>query len=145
MSKSKVRDLDHEIDELDRQVAQLEAEKAGLPEPLSWDELMQAGAVQQVEQAELRRGVIPRMLRAARTKRLQLELARLERRLEPIVAEQEQAYERREELGAQIRELQEQHGREQHAWTHAGFRRDTLEREQRNVRKQLRELNGDAS
>lgn len=140
MSKNKAQDLDHEIAEIDRRVAELEAEKAGLPEPLSWDELMQAGALQQVEQAELRKGVIPRMLRAAKVKRLQLELVRLERRLEPITAEQEQAYERREKLNAQILQLQEQHGREQHAWSHAKMRRDAIEREQRSLRRSLREL-----
>jgi DNA repair exonuclease SbcCD ATPase subunit len=135
--------IDKDLEEIDRQVAALEAEKAGMPAPVTWDELQEAGTLRQVEQAELRRGVIPRMLRAARVKRLQLELERLEKRLAPIIKEQEESYERREELKAQIQELEALHGQAQGAWSHASMRRDTIEREQRSVRKQLRELEGE--
>jgi hypothetical protein len=140
MAKEPVRDIAADIDELDRQVAELEAEKAGLPTPVSWDELQEAGALQRVEETERRRGIIPRLLDAAKVKRLQLELERLERRLEPIAEEQAQAYKELEETRLQVLELQEKQGRAQHAYSHATMRRQKVEGEQRRVRQQLREI-----
>jgi chromosome segregation ATPase len=142
MTKNEVRDIDREREELDRQVAKLEAEKAGLPEPLSWDELQQAGALQRVEEAERRRGVIPKLLAAARIKRSQLQLSRLAADKEPVNADIEKLYAQKEALHEQIRDLETERGQIHHAWSNARFRLQRIEEDERATRRQLRELGG---
>jgi chromosome segregation ATPase len=147
LAKPGNKSVDDEIAELDRQLTKLEAEKVDLPAPVTWDELQEAGALKQIEQAEIRRGVIPRLLRAGREKRLQLQLERLEQKKEPVGQELEKHWSRRERLQEQIQELEAERGQAQHAWSTAHFKMQRLEEQERAARRELREasLEGDDS
>jgi chromosome segregation ATPase len=103
-----LKSIEDEIDALDRQVAELEAEEAGLPTTLSWKELQESGALQKVEEADRRRGVIPRMLTAARVRRLELEIQKHEQAIADLEARQEEIYTELEPKRQQLLELQQE-------------------------------------
>ena len=95
--KSKAENLVDEERKMDEEIRRLEAEARELEAPahvLTWDEI-QAG--EDLDKRERRRGVLPRLITAAKIKRLELRRERYERETEPLQAQREEAYARLEE------------------------------------------------
>jgi hypothetical protein len=89
----------------------MEAEAAHLEAPppeIGWDELLANSAKheQELETRERRRGILPRLLTAAKIKRLELQRERWEQEIEPLKVERDEAYERLEAAEAKLTEAQ---------------------------------------
>jgi hypothetical protein len=134
--------IEDEIAELDAEVANLEREKAGLLKVLSWDDLQHSGALKKLEEAETRRRVLPKVQRAARAKRLQLEIRKHKKHLEPIYDQQAQAWNRLEEARQEKARLTQVEADEYNAWHSYHVRIETLERRIREATRALHELEG---
>ena len=69
--KDEVTGLSEQIGDMESELAALESERAELDAPAetpSWDDLQRAGAFEELEAQERRRGVLPRLIAAARAK-----------------------------------------------------------------------------
>ena len=114
--------LDGEIRNMEGELVALEEERRDLDapaEPPSWDELQRAGAFEELEAQERRRGVLPRLIAAARAKVVELRIRREEAELEPLKAERERAYAVLEEAQANARKAEEERVAAFHRWHEA--------------------------
>ena len=94
-TKDEVTFLSKQIGDMESELARLEEERAELDapaEPPSWDELQEAGAFEELEAQERRRGVLPRLIAAARAEVVELRIRREEAHFERLRAEREAAY-----------------------------------------------------
>ncbi len=83
MTETKERKTES-VEELDVKIAEMQAElEDGHGRPLSWDEVT-ATTPGEMARKEQRRGVLPRLIEAARVKRLELELRDREREAETL-------------------------------------------------------------
>ena len=132
--------LGEAIKRMEGELAALESERAELDapaEPPTWDELQRAGAFEELEAQERRRGVLPRLIAAARAKLLELQVRREEALLEPLKAERERAHAAMEEAKEKARLAEEERRGALARWgvAHA----DVQDREQR-IKRATREL-----
>ena len=88
--------VEEEIATLDEEIRSLEAELEEHAAPLVWGEV-DAGELVRKEQ---RRGVLPRLITAAKIKRLELEKRRTEGELQPLYTEREEAHKKLERATA---------------------------------------------
>jgi hypothetical protein len=95
-TKTKAKDLQTEEREMDAEIERLENEHRDLQSParaLTWEEV-QTGATEDLERREVRRGILPRLIVAAKVRRLQIRRERYEQEAEPLRKLREEAHER---------------------------------------------------
>ena len=94
-------DIEREMADISERIAALELEREALAAapPPEWDALNELGTEQLIQQ-EQRRLVIPQLLRAARTKLLELRKAKYEAKLAGMAPERERHYQELEEAEA---------------------------------------------
>jgi hypothetical protein len=83
-------ELEQQMAELDSEIAAPEAEQETPPRVLSWSEIDET-MLGKLEAAERRRGILPRLITAAKVRRLELERAKYERAMEPLEKQQLEA------------------------------------------------------
>ena len=98
-----VEDLDASIQAMEAEAAHLEAS----PPEIGWDELVANSAKheQDLETRERRRGILPRLITAAKIKRLELQREQWEQEIESLKVERDEAYERLEAAEAKLTEV----------------------------------------
>jgi chromosome segregation ATPase len=95
--------------EMGAAIERLEAEQRDLESPapaLTWEEI-QAGAMKDLEGRERRRGILPRLIAAAKIRRLEIRRERQEAEIGPLREAREEARTRLEEAQAKRQEAQE--------------------------------------
>jgi chromosome segregation ATPase len=132
---------------MDEEIARLEAEHAeleGPPQEISWDELVAKSAKyeRELEARERRRGILPRLITAAKVKRLELQREQWARQIEPLEAERDAAYERMEAAEAKLHEAHRERGLAQEVWSDARWRIQSREQRIRAIDREMRELRG---
>ena len=136
---AEVESLDGEIRNMEGELAALESERAGLDapaEPPSWDELQRAGAFEELEAQARRRGVLPRLISAARAKLVELRIRRKEALLGPLKAERERAHAAIEEAQANVRRAEEERGA---ALARCGVAHATVQDREQRIKRANRE------
>ncbi len=123
---------------MEAEATQLEAP----PAEIGWDELVANSAkyAQELEARERRRGILPRLITAAKIKRLELQREQWGKEIEPLKAERDKAYERLEAARAKLIEAQGERNLAQGAWSHARGLIQSREDRIRAINRELREL-----
>jgi hypothetical protein len=101
------------------------------------------GAFEALEAEARRRGVLPRLIAAARAKVLELRIRREEAHLEPLKAERERAYAVVEEAQANARKAQGERVAALHRWHEAHGAIGDHEQRMKLATRQLAELRGE--
>jgi predicted phage tail protein len=99
---STTQTTEQEISALDEQIAGMEAELGSLEghgRPLPWDEVTSTTA-EEIAKKEQRRGILPRLITAAKAKRLELRIRHAAEELEGLSAERAGLYETLEKAKA---------------------------------------------
>jgi predicted negative regulator of RcsB-dependent stress response len=104
--------------------------------------LQDAGVVRELEAREARRGVLPLLLRAARIKKLELQLSRQERELKPLQQRRERAYEAMEKARGEKLAAEEALGEATGVWSDANIRVQSHETRMRHLNRELNALKG---
>jgi chromosome segregation ATPase len=133
------------VEDLDATIASMEAEAAHLEAPppeIGWDELLANSAKheKELETRERRRGILPRLITAAKIKRLELQRERWEQEIEPLKLERDKAYERLEAAEARLTEAQRERNLALGAWSHARGLIQSRDDRIRAINRELREL-----
>ncbi len=106
MTETKKRKAES-VEDLDRSIQEMEAELTdGHGRPLTWDEVTSTTAEALVRK-EQRRGILPRLIHAARIKRLELEVQSRQRVADEIRARLEPSYEAFQEKEDELRRAKE--------------------------------------
>ena len=129
---------EEEIAGLVKQIQEMERELAEESAPLVWGE---AGA-DELLRKEQRRGVLPRLIMAARVRRLELLRRRTESELEPLYTQRAAAYEKLERATAKKIEAQEEELEARTAYSHPHTLIEKRERRLKDLDRQLGELRG---
>ncbi len=143
--KPKAEDLAKEERTMDGEVSRLEAEQRELDSParvLTWGEI-QSGAVEDLEKRERRRGILPRLLAAAKIRRLEIRRERLERESEPLHELREDAHERLEAATAKRLEAIEKENAARYEFADALAQTQRQEKRAMAIDRELRELRGE--
>ncbi len=128
------------IEDLDASIQSMEAELAeGYGTPLSWEEVTTTTAAE-LAAKEQRRSILPRLIAAAKAKRLELEIAGLEAKARALGAEREENYHRLEKATDKARRAEEEREAARGAWATALGTSQDLERRIRQRKRELREL-----
>lgn len=138
--------LDGQIAGMDREITKLEAERAELDAPapaLTWDEI-QSGGLEDLEARERRRALLPRLIAAARVKRLELQRARRALEMEPLEAARAEAHDRLQATTAKRIKVAEEEGKARFAYSDANGRIESAERHMKAIDREIRELRGEA-
>jgi hypothetical protein len=131
---------DEEIANMDREIERLEAElREDAQAPLVWGE----ATADELAQKEQRRGVLPRLITAAKIKRLELRRAKLERETEALEAERAERHRVLEEAQVAEERAKERRLEAFNAWTFAHGAVITKQDHARRLKRELRELQGD--
>jgi chromosome segregation ATPase len=106
-----------QIRELDEKIAELQAEQAAdtSGRALSWDEVTSSTA-DELARREGRRGILPRLLTAARVKRQELEIRRREREADELREGLEPLYEAFQEKEDELRRAKEMRDKAHGEW-----------------------------
>ncbi len=144
-TKTKAEDLVKEERTMDGEISRLEAEQRELDSParvLSWGEI-QSGAVEDLEKREIRRGILPRLLDAAKIRRLEIRRERLERESEPLHKLREDAHERLEAATAQRLKAIKEEDAARYEFADALAQTQGQEKRTKAIDRELRELRGE--
>ena len=115
--KTSAGTVEAELAALDGKIAGMEEELADAEaSPLVWDRITSTTAEELASQ-EQRRSIIPRLITAARIKRLELERRREEERVQPLQEEAAKAHERLETALAARGRADEEAGQARFEWT----------------------------
>ena len=137
--------VEEDLAQMDETIRTLEAEQAQLEAfhtPLTWDEI-DASMLEELEAKERRRGIVPRLLAAARIKHAELRIASYERQAEPLRAECEKAYEKVERTRARVIRAQEEEQEARAEWGAARTAVGALEQRIKSVHNEIRQLKGE--
>jgi chromosome segregation ATPase len=135
--KTSAGTVEAELAELDGKIAGMEAEVEEVEAfPLVWDRITSTTA-DELAATEQRRSILPRLIAAARIKRLELERRREEERAAPLEEESARAHERLETALAAKSKAEEEAGQARFLWTNALSR---LENRGRRVKEIDREI-----
>ena len=99
MTETKERTVEEELREVEENIESMERKLAEREQPIVWGEV-DAG---ELEAKERRRAILPRLITAARIKRLELLRRQTESELEPLRAEREDAHKKLELVLATLR------------------------------------------
>lgn len=145
-AKPQAKNLVEEEHKMDTEIARLEAERQELESPAripTWEEI-EAGAVEDLERRERRRGILPRLIVAAKVKRLELRRERYEREAEPLRKTREEAHERLQEAARKRLEAVEAENAARYEWTDALRRIESREQRIKETNWEIRVLRGEA-
>ncbi len=135
MSETTTQTVEEEIATLDREIESMERELSGEERPLVWGEV----DADELARKEQRRGILPRLLQAARIKRLELRKRQYELEVEPLYAEREERHRKLERAKEKERKAKEEQEAALGAWnlTHSAIQ--GLEHRIKDVQRQIRE------
>jgi chromosome segregation ATPase len=138
MRETKIRGRKAEtIEDLDASIEKMEAELAeDYDRPLNWEEATTTTA-EELAAKEQRRSIVPRLITAAKIKRLELQRERWEREIEPLEVERDEAHERLEAAQTKLNEAERERNLAQGAWSHA---RGLIQSRQDRIREVNREI-----
>jgi chromosome segregation ATPase len=104
------------VEVLDAKIAEMQAElEDGHGRPLSWDEVTSTTA-EEMAAKEQRRGILPRLIQAAKVKRLEVELRDREREAEGLREGLEGLYGAYQEKEDELRQAKEARDKAQGEW-----------------------------
>lgn len=109
--------------------------------PLVWDRITSTTA-DELAAKEQRRSIIPRLLTAARIKRLELERRREGERVQPLEEEGARAHERLEKAMAARAKAEEEAGQARFLWTNALSRLENRHRRVKEIDRAIANLKG---
>ncbi len=144
-TKTKPEDLLEEEKKMDAEISRLEAERGELDSParaLTWDEI-QAGAAEDLEKRERRRGILPTLLRAAKVRRLELRRERHRQEAEPFRKKREEAHERLQAATAKRLEAVEEENAARYDYGDANARVESRERRVKEAAREIKALRGE--
>ena len=127
--------LDGKIESMAAEVEEVEAS------PLVWDRITATTAAE-LAAKEQRRSIIPRLLTAARIKRLELERRREVERVQPLQEEAAKAHSRLEKATAAKAKAEEEAGQARFLWTNALSRVETRHRRAKEIDCEISNLKG---
>ncbi len=107
--------------------------------PLVWDRITSTTAAE-LAATEQRRSIIPRLITAARIKRLELERRREEERVQPLQEEAAKAHERLEKATAARAKADEEAGQARFLWTSALSRLENRRRRVKEIDRAVADL-----
>ncbi len=142
-TKEHVQSVEEELRGVERDIEGMERELAeGAASPLRWEEITSTTA-EDLARKEQRRGILPRLLQAARVQRLELLKRQYEQQAEPLYAEREQRHAKLEKAKDKERRATEEREAALGAWniTHSAIQ--SLEGRVKDVQRQIREERGD--
>lgn len=108
----------------------------------TWDEI-QAGAAEDLEKRERRRGILPRLITAAKVKRLEIRRERYGQEVAPLTESRDEAHERL--LAAQEKRLTavEEEDAARYEFADSQTRLDAIERRTMEIDREMRALRGE--
>ena len=128
------------VEDLDRQIQSMETELAeGYGMPLTWEEVTSTTA-EEIARKEQRRGVLPRLIHAAKVRRLELEKLRREEEATPLREKVEATYAAFQEQEEQLRRAKEERDAAHAEWTLTLYALQSADERTRRTEKELREL-----
>ena len=133
--------IGEELLKLDTEIENMETELEAGEKPLVWDE---AGSVEEIAAEQHRLAILPRLIRAAKIKRLELKIKRHEREAEPLEVQRAKAYEALERAQAKRFEVEEQIAAARQAWSLPHVQLQSLERRIKDAERELSELREEA-
>ena len=141
MTETKKRaSKEQSAEDLDGQIRSMEAELAeDYGRPLAWDEVTSTTA-EELVQKEQRRSVLPRLINAARVKRLELEAARREEEASALQEKVETAHAAFLEREGEMRGAKERRDAAQAEWALALSASQSADDRARQAARELREL-----
>ena len=136
--------VEDEIVHLDEEIGRMEAELVhSATTAIAWDDVNEA-AVEELVNRERRRAILPRLIKAAKIKRLELRIMREQRASGPLEAERAAAHERLEEATAKRWEAVEEENAARALWSRAHNRIERIERRIRDAEREISALRGEA-
>jgi hypothetical protein len=141
MTETKERTLEEEIATLDEQLRDMEAELAKLAkgEPIVWGEV----DAEDLARKEQRRAILPRLITAARIRRLELQKRQTVSELEPLYSEREDAHKKLERATAKKFKAEEEMLEARQAWSSPHTLIEKRERRLKDLDRQIAELKGE--
>lgn len=128
------------VEDLDEQIQTMEAELVeGYEKPLTWEEVTSTTA-EEIARKEQRRGILPRLIHAAKVRRLELEKLRREQEAAPLLEKLEATYAAFQEQEDQLRRAREKRDAAHAEWTLTLSALHSAEERTRRTEKELREL-----
>jgi hypothetical protein len=128
------------VEDLDEQIQTMEAELVeGYEKPLTWEEVTSTTA-EEIARKEQRRGILPRLIHAAKVRRLELEKLRREQEAAPLREKLEATYAAFQEQEDQLRRAKEKRDAAHAEWTLTLSALHSSEERTRRTEKELREL-----
>ncbi|MDP9487404.1 MAG: hypothetical protein M3Q49_16745 [Actinomycetota bacterium] len=144
-TKTKTEDLAEEEKKMDREIEKLEAEERETNSParvLTWEEI-QAGAAEDLERREARRGLLPHLLAAAKIRRLEIRRERYEAEAEPFRELRREAHERLQAATAKRLEALEAENAARADYGGANARVESRERRVKEAAREIKALRGE--
>ncbi len=131
------------IEDLDASIESMETELAeGYGKPLTWEEVMSSTA-EKLAAKEQRRSILPRLITAARLKRLELQRAQWERKMAPLELQREEAHKRLEAAEVKYHEALEERNLARRDWNYAHGLIQSRQDRIREINREIRELRGE--
>jgi hypothetical protein len=128
------------VEDLDEQIQSMEAELVeGYGKPLTWEEITSTTA-EEIARKEQRRGVLPRLIRAAKVRRLELVKLRREEEAGPLREKLEATYQAFQEQEDELRRAKEKRDAAHAEWTLTLSALQSAEERTRRTEKELGEL-----
>jgi chromosome segregation ATPase len=141
MTQTKKRTREAEgLEDLSAEIEAMEAELAdGYGQPLKWEEVTSTTA-EEIARKEQRRGILPRLIHAAKVRRLELEKLRREEEAAPLREKLEATYAAFQEQEDQLRQAKEERDAAHSEWTLTLSALQSADERTRRTEKELREL-----
>ncbi len=131
-----------EMAALDKQIQDMEAELTAEAAPLTWEQVT-ATTAEELAHKEQRKGILPRLIRAAKIKRLELQIQRDRGSIEPLDAARAKAHEKLERATAKRWEAVEEEQAARGEWGKVHERIINLERRIKLEEREVAELRGE--
>jgi chromosome segregation ATPase len=141
MTQTKKRTREAEgVEDLNAEIEAMEAELVeGYGQPLTWEEVTSTTA-EELARKEQRRGILPRLIHAAKVRRLELEKLRREEEAAPLREKLEATYAAFQEQEDQLRQAKEERDAAHSEWTLTLSALQSADERTRRTEKELREL-----
>jgi hypothetical protein len=128
------------IKDLDEQIESMEAELAeGLGKPLTWEEVTSTTS-EEIARKEQRRGILPRLIHAAKVRRLELERLRRDEEAAPLREKLEAAYQAFQQKEDELRKAKEKRDAAHAEWALTLSALQSADERTRRAEKELRKL-----
>ena len=130
--------LEEELREVEQEIESMERELAEREQPIVWGEV----DAEELSRKEQRRGILPRLLQAARVRRLELRKRQYELEAQPLYAEREERYRKLEKAKDKERKAREEREAALGAWNFTHGAIQGLEHRIKDLDRQIREERG---